>query len=337
MEIGSENGGFTEGDIHICGSPKEPNTWIYRSKKSGIFIHEIPVESVTPGREAVNIAAIADIHINATNQQDLSNEEVMHTKECRHWNADGASVKALDKAMAYAGRWDQTVLLGDTLDYLSYGSMELMERHVWRVDPGCLAALGGHDVTRQMETGLKDQTPLGERQAVLAGFWRHNIFYTSRLLKNHVMVIQLDNGCGCYWDCQVPQLSQDLKLAREYGYTVLIFQHEPVCTQHEEDAQKRAYYVWDICRERRNFYDEVIGYGLTEENATKRVYDLITQNADIVRGLFCGHYHTSFYTEVAGSYRDEAGILHQRSIPQHLLECNAYENYAGHVMKISVM
>jgi hypothetical protein len=66
------------------------------------------------------------------------------------------------------------------------------------------------------------------------------------------------------------------------------------------------------------------------------VYKLITENADIIRGLFCGHYHTSFYMEVEGSYPDKAGIRKRKTIPQYVLECNVYEGYTGHVLKITI-
>lgn len=320
----------------ICGSPEDGNTWIYRRKDTGVYVHEIRVNSVNPNGGKAEIVQITDVHLNYINAEDKSDEEVMYTKKCRRWNADGASVTALEKAMDYAKEYDCTVITGDTLDYLSQGAMELMQKYVWDVDPHCIVTLGGHDVTKQMETKRPNRLPLSERQAILQSFWKHNMYYFSKVINDIVMIIQLDNGCHRYWDFQIPKLAKDLEKARENGYTILLFQHEPICTGRTEDANCRAYYVWDICAPVRNFYDQCVGYQENSDEATNQIYQMITQNADIIRGIFCGHYHTCFYTEVEGFYQDKNGVVCKKTIPQHLLECNVYDDYSGHVLKITV-
>ncbi len=320
----------------ICGSPENINTWIYRLNDSGVYVHEMRIDSVTPNREKTEIVQITDVHLNVTNADDESDEEVMYTKECRCWNAGGVSVTALNKAMEYAKPYDRTVITGDTLDYLSYGAMELMQKYIWDIDPNCIVTLGGHDVTKQMETKRPNMLPLSERQAILEKFWRHDMYYFSEVIHDNVMIIQLDNGCHRYWDFQIPKFKEDLKKARKNGYKVMIFKHETICTGRAADAEYPAYYVWDICAPVRNFYDRCVGYESESDDATMKVYRMITENADIVRGIFCGHYHTSFYMEVEGSYKDENGMVHRKTIPQHLLECNVYDNYSGHVLKITV-
>lgn len=319
--------------ITVCGSSRDINTWIYRLDSMGVFVHEMKIKSVTPGAKQTKIVQITDVHFNAVNADDENDEEVMYSRQCRHWNADGESIDTLKKAMNYAGQYDCTVITGDTLDYLSCGAMELMQKHIWDIDPDCVAALGGHELTKQMETGMEDKLPLAQRQLLLERFWKHNIYYFSKIINENVMVIQLDNGCHRYWDFQIPKLQKDLKAAKKKGYTVLIFQHEPICTGKPEDVSCRAYYTWDNSPSVRNFYDRCVGY--QSDEATMAVYNLITQNADIVRGVFCGHYHTCFYTEIRGTYTDEYGTVHLKSIPQRMLECNVYEGL-GHVLKIVV-
>lgn len=320
----------------ICGSPENENTWIYRLNDTGVYVHEAHIASVRPNREKTQIVQITDVHLNYTNAEDEGDEEVMYTKQCRKWNANGASVAALEKAMEYAGDYDRTVITGDTLDYLSRGAMELMRKYIWDVDPNCIAVLGGHEMTKQMQTKRPDKLPLSERQRILEKFWKHDMYYYSEVLHDNVMIIALDNGCCRYWDFQIPKFEKDLKKARENGYTVLIFQHEPICTGREEDVALFAYCVWEDSPPVQNFYDQCIGYPPKSDGATMRVYRLITENADIIRGIFCGHYHTSFYMEVEGTYTDERGKTHRKTIPQYLLECNVYAGYPGHVMKITV-
>lgn len=320
----------------ICGSQEDENTWIYQINKSGVYVRETNIESVTPNREKTTIVQITDVHLNDTNIEDESDEEIMYTKQCRSWNANGISVKALQNAMEYAKPFDRTVITGDTLDYLSCGAMELMQKYIWEADPNCVVTLGGHDVTKQMQTKRPNSLPLSERQAILEKFWKHDMYYFSEVLHDNVMIIQLDNGCHRYWDFQIPKMERDLKKARENGYTVLVFQHEPICTGRSEDKHFPSFYVWEDCEPYANFYDACIGYEQTSDVPTMKIYRMITENADIIRGIFCGHEHTSFYTEVEGTYTDSSGIIHRKTIPQYLLECNVYEGYTGHVLKITV-
>ncbi len=322
--------------ITVCGSPENINEWIYKLDSMGVYVHEMKIKGVTSNVNKTEIIHITDVHLNAVNTDDENDEEVMYTRQCRHWNADGESIDTLKKAMGYAGKYDCTVITGDTMDYLSCGAMELMQKYIWDVDPECIVTLGGHDLTKQMETGMEDKLPLEERQSILEKFWKHDMYYYSKIINDNVMIIQLDNGCRKYWDFQIPKLQRDLETARENGYTVLIFQHEPISTGKEEDVQCKSYYVWDNCVGVRNFYDKCVGYEPISDEATMTVYNLITQNADIVRGVFCGHYHTCFNTEIKGSYTDSEGNLHSKNIPQRMLECNVYGGL-GHVLKIEVV
>lgn len=320
----------------ICGTSANRNTWIYRDNKTGVYVREAHIESVTPTDKKTEIMQITDVHLNYTDEDDEDDEEVMYTKKCRTWNADGISVKALVNAMEYARGHDRTIITGDTLDYLTKGSMKLMQKYIWDADPGCIVTLGGHDITKQMQTKRPDKLSLSQRQAIVQKFWKHDIFYSSEILNNNVMIVQLDNSCSCYWESQIPKLRYDLEIARSNGYTVLIFQHEAISTGRKKDEEYKAFYVWADCSDTENFYSNCIGHKADSDEASIAVYKLITENADIVRGLFCGHYHTSYYMEVEGSYIDKNGIRKRKTIPQYVLECNVYEGYTGHVLKITV-
>lgn len=55
---------------------------------------------------------------------------------------------------------------------------------------------------------------------------------------------------------------------------------------------------------------------------TMKLYRLITENADVVKGVFCGHWHNEAYTEIIGSYikngekleKNNSSIRHRCSI-----------------------
>lgn len=179
----------------ICGSPDDLNTWIYQLNDTKVYVHETFIESVNPSCKETNVVQITDVHLNYTNDEDKNNEEIMGTKKCRVWNADGVSVKSLENAMNYAKDYDQTVITGDILDYMSLGALELMDKHIWNPYPDTLACVGGHDLTRQMQTGIKDKTSLEERFDVLKKRWKNDIFYTSKVINDNVLVIVINNAC----------------------------------------------------------------------------------------------------------------------------------------------
>ena len=319
----------------ITGSEKNLSTWMYRLEENGLMVRETVIDSGKNDDTVVEIVQLSDLHINYVNEKDLQDEELAYTSQCRVWNANGACVPAIEKAMKYAIEYDQTVVTGDTLDYLSDGAIELMKQCIWDVDPEALIALGGHDLAKQMQTKRPEKTSLEERRNILRKAWKHDIFYTSKLIKDKVLVVAMDNGNHEYYEEQIDKLARDIALAREKNYVILVFQHEAICTGYPEDSKKRAFRVYD--GEYENFYSDYIGYDLSEDTPTTRVYKLLTENADVIRGLFCGHHHSAFYTEVKGSYIDENGFRRHKNIPQPILSPSAYDDYAGHVMKITVI
>lgn len=324
-----------ENKITITGSEGNLSTWMYRLGENGLMVREMIIDSGRNDNIPVEIVQLSDLHINYVNEKDLQDEELAYTSQCRVWNANGACVPVIEKVMEYATKYDQTIITGDTLDYLTEGAIELMKKCIWDVDPEALVALGGHDQVKQMETKLPEKTPLEERRAILRKAWKHDISYTSKIIKDKVLAIVMDNGNHQYYEEQVGKLARDIVLAREKNYVVLVFQHEPICTGYPKDGKKKAFKAY--YHEYANFYDECIGYDLSTDSATTRVYKLLTENADVIRGIFCGHIHSAFYTEIKGSYMDENGIKKFRDIPQPILTPSAYDDYAGHVMKITII
>ncbi len=327
---------FAQGIRTICGSPDDKKGWIYRLEDTGVFVREAEFDTGRNDGIEVAIVQITDVHFNYVNERDMkeANPSIMSTIKYRTWLQNGASYLSAARAMEYASYSDQTIITGDTLDYLSWGAVELTQKYLWDVDPNVLISLGGHDVTRKMQGLVEDPATLESRQAILQDFWRHDIFYTSRILKDKVMVIQLDNGCGKYLSSQADKLLADIKTARENGYIILIFQHEPISTRNPADTENIAIRKND--KEFYNFYETGIGVHGSAQDDSFKVYQLITSNADMIRGLFCGHRHSDFYSEVMATYINRDGGMESTVIPQYVLTGNAYDGHAGHVLKITV-
>ncbi len=316
----------------VCGNPEIPQTWVGQ-KENGMYFRKAFFKSSRPETAPVRILSFADVHINYSNEQDIENDEIMLTLQHRVWNGGGISVRALKRAMEYGRNFDQIVVCGDVLDFLSYGAMELMDKYLWDAGPGTMVTLGNHEWTRQIQTGLEDRTPLQERYAILEKYWRHDIYYSSEIIGEKVMLIQMDNSRHCYWKLQSEKLSEDIKKARRNGYIILLFQHDALSTGKKEDSYVEA--VIECDGDHYDFYTGAVGPH-QKHKATTKIYEMITGNADVVKGVFCGHLHSGYYTEIKGSYKDKDGIRHRTSIPQYVMEGLVYNNYAGHVMEITV-
>ncbi len=306
----------------------------YKLKKTGQVICEVNL-NLGLGGEKIEIAQITDVHLNYCLPYG-EDEEIQHTKECRTWLANGESVGAITKAMDVAQYFDQTVITGDILDYLSKGAAKLTKEHIFDRDPQVICTLGGHDITKQMETGIPNKLPIEERFEIVKNFWIHDIFYYSKVIKDKILVVGLNTAVGSYYPSQIDSLKNDIKRAREEGKYILIFQHEPISTGNLKDISVEPVLKASANPSNtrpRNFYGGCIGNPDSENQTNKEMYNLITQNADVIKGVFCGHYHSAFYTEIKAfsqKYNKET------IIPQFLAMGNPYLGQVGVVTRIIV-
>lgn len=325
---------YSQGTLDVPECGKCQAVKVYRMKYTGQYIFEIEIDSGLGG-ESVEIDQITDIHFNYVSISDEGDGEVMGTKKCRMWNKEGESVKSAIKAMDVAQYADQTVITGDVFDYLSHGCMMLTKKHVLDRDPDVLMTLGGHELTKQMQTGLPDETPIEERYGMLGEVWPHDMFYHSKVVCDKVIAVCLDNSLGKFLPCQQGKLEADIKKARDEGKIILAFMHEPVATRTHKGAIPA---FWEMEGAHKSFdFDgaTTVGAKPDTDEATASVYALLTENADVVKGVFCGHRHSAFYTEISASYTDEKG-KHPLAIPQWVAPGNPYLGHVGMVTRIIV-
>ncbi len=330
---------FSQNHLTVNGVIPNKEWNVYQLEKTKQIICEAVIDSGVAG-ETVEIAQITDLHFNICNEADEADEEVMYTKKCRTWLADGASIPAADKAMEVAAYFDQTVVTGDVLDYLSDGAQKAAVEHVFSKNKNILCSMGGHDATKQMETNLPDKLSPEEIYSILAKIWPHNIYYASKCV-GKVICAALNNGpFGHYFDCQIEKLKADIEKAKREKKIVLVFQHEPVSTMNPADSSVKS--ILNNNKAEYDFYKGTTnGYCLCmceKRNPTKtdfEIYNLITNNADVVKGVFCGHLHSLFYVKIPATYTDNEGT-HNTFIPQYVLTGNSYMDRVGIVGRIIV-
>ena len=193
------------------------------------------------------------------------------------------------------------------MDYLSCGAMELMQREIWDKYPGIVATVGGHELVKKMRGKIPESLSREERIAIVEQFWKHDIYYTSKLIKSKVLVVGLLNDLSRFDANQYQKLAADIALAREKGYIILLFAHEPLATRnpaHKHITGEDAIQVGDASAFPGNYCDGCIAGGSTSDEATKAMYQLITNNADVIKGFFAGHVHSHMYLEIAAKLPD---------------------------------
>ena len=304
----------------------------YQLGAGGVSVREVVIETGDENAEPLEIFQVTDLHFNYCNDEDFeeANPSIMATYNGRKWLANGSSVPNAIRSLEYASQGDAIVITGDVLDYMSRGAIELTHKYIWDPYPNALIAFGNHEMTRRCQDNpvTPDPTSLESRYEFLQENWEHDVYYTSKVVKDKVMLIQLDNGSSRFWDSQIEPLKADLALAREKGYTVLLFYHIPLCTKNPNEAplypiRRNDTYEWD-------FSVNEIGNPSTTDAATLEVYDIITNSADVIKATFCGHFHSDYTTEIIAKTADGTDTV----IPQYILTGNPYDG--GHALKITV-
>ncbi|MBE6571139.1 MAG: hypothetical protein E7656_02690 [Ruminococcaceae bacterium] len=297
----------------------------------GLVIGEVTIETGRENVDPIEIFQLSDLHFNYCNAADFeeANPSIMATYNGRTWNKNGSSVPNAVRALEFASQGDAMMITGDVLDYMSLGAMELTDKYIWDPYPNAMITLGNHEITRRCQDNpaTPDPTTLESRQEILQDNWDHDIFYESRVIDDRLMIVQIDNSNSCFWESQVEPFKADLEKARENGYDVFLFYHIPLATGNSKDTN-----IYPIMRRdgyNYDFYNNYIGNSSTS-GASKTVYDLIVNNGDIIKGAFCGHKHSWYYTEIlAKTATGEATV-----IPQIVIAGTPYDG--GHALKITV-
>lgn len=311
-----------ERETFNCTNP-DSNYDVYRLKSTRQVICDVNIDAGL-GCEPIIIGAVADLHFNLCNSADRADEELSYTEQCRLWQANGKSVVPAAKALEAADFLDAAVICGDILDYLSSGAMDLVRMHITKKYPEIMMALGGHDLTKQMQTKRPDLLSLDERSDIVSRVWPHDLHYYSRTVKDRVVCVVLDNSMSTYLECQIDKLRADIEAARAEGKIIIVFQHEPIVTRDPENsfvlaniANSGAIAEVDFCN------PGIVGGANRTNEATEAVYSLITENADVVRAVVAGHWHSQFSSKIKASYKKDGDVV-PTYIPEYVISGNPY-------------
>ncbi|MBE6787006.1 MAG: hypothetical protein E7537_01505 [Ruminococcaceae bacterium] len=295
---------------------------------NGLNVNDIVIDSGINGMEETKIAFMADPHFNYINQKDILQglPTTLSSYRGRSWARSGWSLSPTIKAMNFANSFDRVVLGGDSVDYISYGGLSLTSRVFTEreVNNNLTMIMGNHegDEISQPDLQIDNILSLEERFAFCQSGWSNDVYYSSDIINDKVMIIGLDNSRCKYWESQLESLKNDLSYARENDMAVLVFQHIPMLTMNPQETSYKFgnthitdYFGKELegtASQTRNMTN-YIGYigNANSDDVTKEVYNLIRSNADIIKGVFHGHEHCNMYTEIIGLDANNT------KIPQH--------------------
>ena len=320
-------------EIISCDNGKD----VIYTAENGVYIRDVLINAGI-GCEVL-IGNISDIHINYCNAEDFKESDpvVLSTCEYRRWCAGASSVMKLRRSLEFLDDADQIVINGDTLDYLSKGVLELMDLEIWDKIPGVIATVGGHERAKQMQGKVRETSTIEDHMKELEKYWRHDIYYYSKLIKNKVLVVGLCDDRAIITKGTLEKLRADIELSRKNGYIMLLFAHEPIKTNNPAHANYTTDMVltegdtsgfpYDFCSGNIKG-SRLLGWE-TCDATSKEAYELIVNSADVIKGFFGAHFHNDMHMDILAKANGEDAV-----IPQYITTATAYGE--GHLMRILV-
>lgn len=196
-----------------------------------------------------------------------------------------------DISLKYAYSFaDQIVLGGDMVECVSIGEyVNFIKNSIFKTYPNIVSVIGNHE-----ESYGNDKYPTkNDLRKMIDGFWIHPTTYYSKVLDDRVMIVSLDDAREKFTHEQVESLKKDINSARKNNQIIFLFQH--------------------------------IGFDkISQTNAeNSNIMKLVTENGDIIKGVFCGHTHVDSVVLLPASDGKGEKIF----IPQYTLKATNKVDY----------
>lgn len=307
---------ITDADAELIGTPGANET-IYKLT-SGTKTFRIRELTFNFGlKNPLEIIHLSDLHWNYLNAFDIADSDptLLATYGVRKtdWSdsVQGGWINNGRLLLEYARTADELVITGDVMDYLSKGAAELVHREIWDKYPNTIMALGNHEISQKVSNTVAETMSRENRFAWISQIWKYknNSHYSSKLVGDKVMLIQMDNSENVFHETQYQQLSADIALAKTEGYKIFIFVHEPLTTGNSADTAVVPILTGGDYKTAANTYDfytkkDDSNIHPDKGGATATVYNLITSSSDVIKGVFSGHIHGNFYSEILATNED---------------------------------
>lgn len=296
---------------------------VHYQLKNGLKVREVTFDfGLGLSDNPLEVIHLSDLHYSYMNQYDFAEayHTLLATYDVRNgsWPAiaqGGLTTEAGKKLLEYARTSDQLVVTGDVMDYLSHGAAELAHREIWDKYPSTLMTLGNHEISQKVSDSVEETLSSEVRYNWLTQVWEHDHTYMSQMLGDQVKLVLIDNSANTFFEEQYAKLESDIREAKDNGYKILMFMHEPLVTGNSKDTAVPPIWVSDN-KTQYDFYTNKPYSNVFpgKNDATNAVYDLITANADVIKGIFNGHIHNNFYSEIIAKDNQNNAIIPQYTV-----------------------
>lgn len=321
---------------------------------NGVRITETKIKSLksTTSGSPVKIAFFSDPHfVGELTENDKTKQNLVDLYELRK-NTFRNSTKVTPVSLDFGDLFDRTVIGGDLFDFYSEGNINLYKQTVADKYSNVLTALGNHE-TAEGFSGITPVTPtpqseiyavlnsnvfgfesiktsgtftsLSEAEAYNDIYLSHNLV-TDASGNEKALLVMMDNQAYTYQfsELHYNRLNFYINYAKSHKIPMLIFQHSPISTGRSSEVISTYDIITNGNGKGENWGTAAspalpgANYHDTHNPMTNRVYDLIVNNADVIKGIFCGHVHNNVYTEIVAKNSDGTSAI----IPQYTIAGN---------------
>lgn len=323
---------------------------------NGVRLTETKIASLknTSVGEPVKIAFFSDTHfVGELTEQEKTKQHLVDLYELRK-DTFRNTVRSTPASLAFGDLFDRTVIGGDLFDFYSEGNINLFKSTVTDNYPNVLTLLGNHEgsegfsgITPEVPTALSDiYADLNERvfgygaiktegtiNSLEQAEEYNDIYLAHNLVKDSsgnekALLLMMDNQNYTYQftDFHYNRLKFYIDYAKDNKIPVLIFQHTPLCTGRTTEIVSPYDIIVNGNGKGENWGTSAstalagAPYHDSKNPMTTQVYDLIVNNADVVKGFFCGHVHNNIYTEIVA--KTSGGV--DTVIPQYTIAGNYF-------------
>ncbi len=314
--------------------------------------------------EETKIGWLSDIHFGSISQTDVDRKDpvALTIYRYRKWATGSGLLDSGVRTVNYIRKtYATSVITGDMVDYyFAHGPLLSVKNLITSksINNSILMTTGNHefsasgvDKANAILTALGGGDTTEKKYEKLQTIWTNDVKYGEKIVstngKDAVMLVTLENAVAGkpyeYCAGTSDKLADSIERANEKGIPILIFQHIPIVTKNPNETNL-CYF--DNDGDNLRFPDEnennstsvnmmtttswcCEGRGANGEN-TKTI-ELIRKNSDVIKGIFSGHTHANFYSELQ-AWDGDGKVIEGEYIPQFTTTTSAYNNWVNEIV-----
>ena len=230
--------------------------------------------------KSVKIARITDMHLAFVNGAD--NAVAREQASIRYKYFTDAD-KKLQRCVNYVNALgvDMVAFTGDILDFFSVGNLEKFKTATSVLDD-FMFSMGNHDDVFVVGGGLPTETERNSIHKFMKSYVKGDLSFDTRQV-GEITVITMDNSKYTFSQSQLDKMKAEIAKGRP----MLLMMHVPLYT---EALYAKA--------SQDNEQGSIMPSVARATGTTKEMLELIHNNSNLIKGIFAGHMHYDFVSDL---------------------------------------